>query len=80
MKDMKAACLKIVQAMDPKEHSSHVFHLDDKTTQSRDEYFLTSGDKIRFFFEPDAVDSQGNLLVSKEHSVNKIGMLLSISK
>ncbi len=46
--------------------------------QSRraDEYFLESGDKIRFFFEEDAFDTLGNLKQSKEQSINKIGHAL----
>ena len=71
--EMRAAMDRIIADMDPKEHSTHVFHLDDKTTKSRDEYFLTSNDKIRFFFEPDAVDDAGNLKVPKDVAVNKIG-------
>ena len=38
-----------------------------------DDYFLTSGDKIRFFLEEDAVDSEGKLIVEKNRAVNKIG-------
>ncbi|KAH7335974.1 hypothetical protein B0J17DRAFT_668577 [Rhizoctonia solani] len=38
-----------------------------------DEYFLTSGDKIRFFLEDDAFDAQGNLTKPKDKSVNKVG-------
>ncbi|KAJ6257905.1 hypothetical protein Dda_7695 [Drechslerella dactyloides] len=38
-----------------------------------DEYFLTSGDKVRFFFEPDAFDAAGKLTRPKEKSINKIG-------
>ena len=30
-----------------------------------DDYFLSSGDKIRFFFEEDAVNSKGELTVPK---------------
>ncbi|KAL5631947.1 hypothetical protein ACGC1H_000091 [Rhizoctonia solani] len=49
---------------------------DDPTHSKKhvgDEYFLTSGDKIRFFLEDDAFDAQGNLAKPKEKSVNKIG-------
>ncbi|HWN09070.1 MAG TPA: phytanoyl-CoA dioxygenase family protein [Pyrinomonadaceae bacterium] len=42
----------------------------------RDEYFLGSGDKIGFFFEEDAFESDGKLKQSKERSINKIGHAL----
>jgi hypothetical protein len=38
-----------------------------------DDYFLTSGDKIRYFLEEDATDGQGNLTREKQKAVNKIG-------
>ncbi|THH09803.1 hypothetical protein EW145_g1761 [Phellinidium pouzarii] len=38
-----------------------------------DDYFLTSGDKIRFFLEEDAVDAHGKLTRDKSKAVNKIG-------
>lgn len=41
-----------------------------------DDYFLTSGNKIRFFFEEDAFSPSGDLLKPKERSINKIGHYL----
>ena len=41
-----------------------------------DYYFLTSGDKIRCFFEEDAFLPDGTLKQSKEQSINKIGHAL----
>lgn len=41
-----------------------------------DEYFLESGEKIRFFFEEDAFLPDGTLKQTKESSINKIGHAL----
>ena len=42
-------------------------------TRTSDDYFLESGDKIRFFFEEEAFLPDGSLRQSKERSINKIG-------
>ena len=44
-----------------------------RQTQLDDDYFIGSGDKIRFFLENDAFDDAGNLKQAKEHSLNKMG-------
>lgn len=41
-----------------------------------DDYFMQSGDKIRFFFEENAFLSDGKLRFEKEKSINKIGHAL----
>ncbi|XP_048200429.1 phytanoyl-CoA dioxygenase domain-containing protein 1 isoform X2 [Perognathus longimembris pacificus] len=44
--------------------------------QGSTDYFLSSGDKIRFFFEKGVFDKKGNFLVPPEKAVNKIGHAL----
>lgn len=38
-----------------------------------DDYFLTSGDKVRYFLEEEAVGEDGTLVCEKERAVNKVG-------
>jgi phytanoyl-CoA hydroxylase len=45
-------------------------------TRTSDDYFLGSGDKIRFFFEENAFNPEGSLRQPKERSINKIGHAL----
>ena len=52
-----------------------IFTTDDQARKT-DEYFLGSGDQIRFFFEEGAFDAAGELVHEKERSINKIGHAL----
>ena len=45
-------------------------------TRTSDDYFLESGDKIRFFFEENAFHPNDSLRQSKGRSINKIGHAL----
>lgn len=65
---------ELVAEFDPQGVIS-IFSTREQTRQS-DEYFLTSGDKIRFFFEEEAFSADGQLRQAKEHSLNKIGHAL----
>lgn len=72
--ELRARAAEMVQAFEPAE----VVPIFTTHEQSRvaDEYFLTSGDKIRCFFEENAFHPNGTLKQSKERSVNKIGHAL----
>jgi phytanoyl-CoA hydroxylase len=65
---------ELVAAFDPSGVVS-IFSTREQTRTS-DDYFLTSGDQIRFFFEENAFDENGELRQSKERSINKIGHAL----
>lgn len=71
---LRARAVEMVHGFDPAEVVS-IFstHEQNRTT---DDYFLTSGDKIRFFFEENAFNPDGTLKYEKEKSINKIGHAL----
>ena len=71
---LRARATELVDAFDPADVVS-IFSTKQQTRTS-DDYFLDSGDKIRFFFEEEAFDPEGNLRQAKELSINKIGHAL----
>lgn len=71
---LRARAEELVSAFNPAGVVS-IFSTHEQTRTS-DDYFLDSGDKIRFFFEEAAFDSEGRLRQSKDQSINKIGHAL----
>jgi phytanoyl-CoA hydroxylase len=71
---LRARAEELVQEFDPAEVVS-IFSTHEQNRLT-DEYFLTSGDKIRFFFEENAFHPDGTLKYEKEKSINKIGHAL----
>ena len=72
--ELRSRAEQLVQEFDPTE----VVSIFTTREQNRiaDDYFLTSADKIRFFFEENAFNPDGSLKYKKEKSINKIGHAL----
>jgi phytanoyl-CoA hydroxylase len=71
---LRVRVAELVAAFDPAGVVS-IFSTHEQTRTS-DDYFLESGDAVRFFFEERAFLEDGQLRQSKERSINKIGHAL----
>lgn len=70
---LKARAGELVADFRPETVSVFTTH---EQTRTSDEYFLSSGDQVRFFFEENAFRPDGSLRQDKALSINKIGHAL----
>lgn len=54
------------------ENDRKVFNTENKSSHLKEKYFLDSSNKIHYFYENGALDQNGNLLVDKSVSLNKV--------
>uniref|UniRef100_G3PU86 Phytanoyl-CoA dioxygenase domain-containing protein 1 n=1 Tax=Gasterosteus aculeatus aculeatus TaxID=481459 RepID=G3PU86_GASAC len=76
--ELRQRMAEIVDRMDVPQHCRTTFSTspDQQQQQGNADYFITSGDKIRFFFEKGVFDDKGEFLVPKQRSLNKVGHAL----
>lgn len=72
MQQLQAAARQIMESFDASKHRS-VFYSGPDRQKHMDEYFLTSGDKVRCFLEPGAFTPEGELRGEKTAVINKLG-------
>jgi phytanoyl-CoA hydroxylase len=71
---LRTRMAEMLEAFEPAEVAT-IFSTRARS-HAQDRYFLESGDKVRFFFEEEAFDSEGRLRQGKARSINKVGHAL----
>jgi phytanoyl-CoA hydroxylase len=74
---LRARAAEIVDAFDPRTPGA-VFSTRDDAKTKAEEYFLSSGNAVRCFFEEEAFDDAGTLRQPKAMSINKIGHAMHV--
>ena len=70
---LRERALQLAEQHVPSPEQATVFTADGKPQHASDDYFLSSGEAIRCFFEKDAFDADGRLRTKAHLSLNKLG-------
>ena len=70
---LRERALELAKRHVPSPEEATVFTADGKPQHTGDDYFLSSGEKIRCFFEKDAFDEHGRLRAEPHLALNKLG-------
>jgi phytanoyl-CoA hydroxylase len=70
---LRERAMQLAKKHVPSPEQATIFTADGKPQHASDDYFLSSGEQIRCFFEKDAFDEQGRLRSEAHLSLNKLG-------
>jgi phytanoyl-CoA hydroxylase len=70
---LRERAMQLAKLHVPSPEQATVFTADGKPQHASDDYFLSSGESIRCFFEKDAFDERGRLRAEPHLSLNKLG-------
>ncbi|WVR07694.1 hypothetical protein IAU60_004736 [Kwoniella sp. DSM 27419] len=81
--EMLGEARRLLDEFDPEGHPMTTFKTSADGEHVGDDYFLNSGDKVRYFLEPSSIspataDTPAKLLVPPAQSINKIGHGLAL--
>ena len=71
--ELRERAMDLARKHVPPPEKATIFTADGQALHASDEYFLTSGEAIRCFFEKDAFDARGRLRADAHLCLNKLG-------